>query len=569
LTAGIGGNVTINNLVQSTGSGLNINAANGTWGTGQGQVLFGANGKLDFATGLYIYTGLSTTGNFARSSFDDSINILNASVVQNSANDFYLYGFDTVKLSKSLTAGTIDIRAKNILLNNAALTSYSWMQLWASSFNDSNGTQNDSGWQQQSGQLTITGSTMLKYGAGSTFDLRSGITDLTTGKRSTLDDANITWASSGVGGAVMLYGFDKITITKDIASSVFDWQAKDIVVGANITSYGSVFLRSAAFNQAATAAIKGAYLGGDEGYKNSLGQIIFAPTALISYAVNLDLRSGLAYDANNLSTGARSNLVSSNINWTNNNPNNYVYLGGFDTVTLDSPTTASNFQVFAQNINVNANIKASGGMQLDAASFDPGTTIKGSYTATGWYNLDGQVKVSPSVTSLSATSFDFRSGVDATNRIGTSPYNTGARVDLADVLKPYQATGAASPSGVTGIYLVGFQDVILPTSITEITGAGSYQVISRNIDGSGLAGKTLNAYGLKLWSAGFTNIGGVNKSNSATKGGMGLGSDTNNLGTITLPSTLAIQSSQFDFVSGLSTTDGKTRTDFAPASISP
>jgi filamentous hemagglutinin family protein len=572
-TAGAGGNITLNNLLKST-SYLNVQAANGAWTSGKGQITFGANGKVSGVVGFVLYSGLAyndATGviGTTRTSFDDSVHVDSAAIQTSAGGNLSILGFDTLNISKAITANTINILAKNITINNAALTSSSWLSINAGGYSNASGVYSNTGWQAQTGQLSITGTSLLSYAAGSYLTLTSGIGNPLTGARATLDDINITWAGAGT-GPIYLQGFDKITTTKAIVGGTFDWKAKDITVGANITSSDAVYLRAAAFDQSAAATIKGAYLGGDEGYKTTLGQLTLASNAKVTYVNDLDLRSGLAYDVNNASTGIRSNLINSNINWTNNNPNRFVYLGGFDTVTLDSEITSSNFQVFAKNINVNANIKANGFLQLNAASFDPATTIKGSYTTSGWQNLDGLMTISNAVTSLSATSFDFRSGVNAANRTGTGTYSTVARVDLTDILKPYQAVGAASPSAVTSLNLAGFQDVILPSSINTIASAGTYSVYARNIDGSGLTGKPINAYSLNLYAGSFTNTAGIFKYNVATVGrnGLGQGGDTNNFGTLMLPANFTLQSSQMSLMSGLSTTDGKTRADLSFNTIS-
>ena len=568
---GAGGNVVINNLLKTT-VGLSVQSSYGAWWSGKGQIIFGANGKVSGLGSITLYSGLgydSTTGviNNTRTSFDDSVNVDGSVFQSGSSGIFSVLGFDTIKISKPIAATNINIVAKNIELNNVALTSASWMQLYAAGFNNSDGVYNYNGWQNQSGQLLINGSTMLRYGAGSLIDLHSGIVDALTGRRATLDDTNVTWAGSGAGNVSVL-GFDLIKTSKVLFGGDVWFEAKDINVGGNITSTGSVSLRAGDFDQVTT---KGSYLS-NTGWQNSLGQLVLN-NSIINYTNNLDLRSGLAYDLSNVSTGLRSNLLSTNVTWKNNNPNYYVYLSGFDTATFDSAFNASNVNVYAKNINVNANIAANGGLVLNAASFDAAASIKGAYTNTGWKNLDGLVKVDAAkVTSLSATNFDFRSGVDPASRAGADIYSTGARIDLTGILNPYKASGAANPSAVTGVYLAGFQDVTLSSNVTEITGAGSYTVYARNINGaSSLSGKTLNVYSLNLYAGSFTNIAGVFKYNLVTVGrnDLGMGGDTDNYGILTLPTDYNLQSSQASFMSGRSTVNGTSRADLSFATISP
>ncbi|MFY7913916.1 MAG: filamentous hemagglutinin N-terminal domain-containing protein, partial [Rubrivivax sp.] len=426
------------------------------------------------------------------------------------------------------------------------------------------------GWMTGTGQVILDPAALLSYsyalqissGLGYT---SSGSTDTANGARVNFSDSQLNWNNSAnSGGSVRLRGFQDVSLSNargsnaavTIPGGTLEVAARNITVGTNLSAV-DMFLNAGMFESTAGTTL-GQYNNGN--WVNKQGALTLG-SSVLGYSGVLDLRSGIA----NAGTGARTSLAGSNVAWSNS-ASGALRLYGFDTVSTSSDVRAGSVDVFANQINQQGNINSAGSVRLVAASFDAAGNPLGSLagnttTPTGWQNLKGEIDISAGKT-ITGTSFDLRSGVNSSNTLLRKDFD--ASQTLIGV------GGTLSSSTASALYLAGFRDVKLP-NFTDITGAGSYQVFARNIDASTIPGGKFNAFTLRLWAGLYQDQLGVNRYsfNQVGRNGVGMGGDNNNAGTITLPSSLTVQSSVLDLSSGLTGVSGSQRVNFSPSSLGP
>ncbi|MDN3545891.1 filamentous hemagglutinin N-terminal domain-containing protein, partial [Kinneretia asaccharophila] len=426
------------------------------------------------------------------------------------------------------------------------------------------------GWMTGTGQVILDPAAVLSYNYALTLNsglgyTSSGSTDTSNGARVNFSDSQLNWNNgANPGGWVRLRGFQDVSLSNarggsaavTIPSGTLEVQARNITVGTNLSA-ADMTLNAGMFESTAGATL-GQYNNGN--WINKQGALTLG-SSVLGYSGVLDLRSGIA----NAGTGARTSIAGSNVAWSNSAAG-ALRLYGFDTVTTSSDVRAGSVDVFSNQINQQGNINSAGSVRLVAASFDAAGNPLGSLagnttTPTGWQNLKGEIDISAGKT-ITGTSFDLRSGVNSSNTLLRKDF------DAAQTL--IGVGGTLSSSTASSLYLAGFRDVKLP-NFTDITGAGSYQVFARNIDASTIPAGKFNAFTLRLWAGLYQDQLGVNRYsfNQVGRNGVGMGGDNNNAGTITLPSSLMVQSSVLDLSSGLTGVSGSQRVNFSPSSLGP
>ncbi|OYU27449.1 MAG: hypothetical protein CFE41_10425, partial [Burkholderiales bacterium PBB2] len=539
------------NTALASGNVVITTTNSGTAGAGNGDITLNAGTAINYGSG-----GSASKGNLTLTADRDIV--LNA---------------DVTTYSSSFTAKR-DIHVNENITGGSGTNLYAGRDVYLMK-NFSGGTTSNvyaaykggtpgNGWQNGTGRILLDPAAVLSYSYAMTLAsglgyTSSGSVDTSNGTRSNFSDSQLNWNNSANAGSnVRLYGFSDVTLSNSraggvgivVPSGTVNVAAKNITVGANIST-ADLTLNAGMFETTAGSTL-GNYTNSN--WANKIGSLDLGSKTL-TYTGLLDLRSGLVD-----STGVRKSVSGSNVAWSSTSVGSLL-MDGFDTVTLASDVKGGTVEVFANQINLQGNLTSVGAVKLIAASFDPlGSTLGGlagtTSNASGWQNLKGELSITAGKT-ITGTAFDLRNGVNSSNTL--------LRQDL-DASVKLLGTGNVASS----VYLAGFRDVKLP-NLTDVTNAGSYTVLARNIDATGVPGAKLNAFTLRLWSGIYQDLAGVNKYsfNTVGRNGQGFGGDNNNVGTLSLPANLILQSSVLDLTSGITGVSGSQRVSLSPQSLGP